>query len=95
MRITVHTILGLRRALGQKQTEIDLPEGATLDDLFSYMKEKWGEPLAAQLFDPETGKVLPQLQILVNGQAIHSLAGIKTLLKEGDEVRLLPLISGG
>jgi len=95
MKIIVHTILGLRKALGQKKTEIDLSEGAVLEDLFSSMKEKWGEKLHTHLFDPETGEVLSHLRVMVNGQTIHFLQGMETPLKEDDEVLILPLISGG
>jgi molybdopterin converting factor small subunit len=95
MKITVHTILGLRQALGQKKTEIDLPEGTPLEDLFSYMKEKWGSKLNTHLFDPDSGAVLSHLRIMVNGQTIHFLQGMRTILKEDDEVLILPLISGG
>lgn len=95
MKITVHTILGLKQALGQKKTEIDLPEGSALEDLFSLMREKWGEKLFTHLFDPDSGEVLSYLRIMVNGQTIHFLQGMETLLQEGDEVLILPLISGG
>jgi MoaD family protein len=95
MKITVHTILGLRQALGQKKTEIDLPEGSALKDLFSLMKEKWGEKLFKHLYDPASGEVLAHLRIMVNGQTIQFLQGMETPLKEDDEVLILPLISGG
>jgi MoaD family protein len=95
MKIIVHTILELRKALGQKKTEIDLPEGLQLEGLFFYMKERWGEKLFTHLFDPDTGEVLAHLRIMVNGQTIHFLQGMKTPLNEGDEVLILPMISGG
>ena len=90
MKITVHTILGLKQVLGQRQTD-----GAILDDLFAYMKARWGEKLNTHLFDPDDGTVLPHLRIMVNGQAIHFLLGMQTPLKEDDIVLILPLISGG
>jgi molybdopterin converting factor small subunit len=95
MKITVHTILGLRQALGQKKTEIDLPEGSPLQDVFSLLKERWGSKLNIHLFDPDSGAVLSHLRIMVNGQTIHFLQGMQTILKEDDEVLILPLISGG
>ncbi len=95
MKVIVHTILGLKQVLGQKRTEIVLPDESVLEDLFSHMKERWGEKLHAHLFDPDTGEVLSHLRILVNGQTIHFLQGMKTQLKEDDEVVILPLISGG
>ncbi len=95
MRITIHTILGLMQVIGQKQTEIELPQGATMEDLITHMKEKWGEKLSPHLIDPRNGAIVPHMRVMVNGQTIHFLKGMETLLKEGDEVLFLPMISGG
>ena len=95
MKIIIHSILGISKALGQKHTGIDLPPQSTVEDVFSYMKERWGEVLAPHLFDAASGEVHSHLRIMVNGQEIHFLQGMGTLLKEGDEVLILPLISGG
>ena len=59
------------------------------------MKERWGDKLYPHLFDPENDTVHPHVRIMVNGQTIQYLQGMKTLLKEGDEVLILPLASGG
>jgi sulfur-carrier protein len=95
MKITLHTILGLKQVIGQKQTEIDLPHGSKLEDLFAFMKQRWGDKLSPHLFDPVSGEVLSHMRIMVNGQTIHFLQGMETPLKEGDEVAILPMISGG
>lgn len=95
MKVTLHTILGLKQAIGQRLTEIDLPRGATVEDVVAYLIERGGEKLAAQLVDPNSGAVLPYVRIMVNGQAIQFLEGMKTQLQEGDEVLILPPVSGG
>ena len=59
------------------------------------MKERWRDELYSHLFDPENDTVYPQVRIMVNGQTIQYLQGMKTVLKEGDEVLILPLVSGG
>ncbi|MBI4790533.1 MAG: MoaD family protein [Chloroflexi bacterium] len=95
MKITLHTILGLKDIVGQSRTEIDLPQGTTVADFLTFVTERWGDNLSARLFDPDSGAVLPYVQIMVNGQTIHYLEGIKTPLKDGDEVLILPPVSGG
>ena len=95
MRITLHTILGLKEVIGQRLTEIDLAHGSTVEDFLTYMKERWGDKLSARLFEPESGAVLPYVRIMVNGQTIQFLEGMETPLKEGDEVLILPHVSGG
>ena len=91
----LHTILGLKQVTGQRLTEIDLPHGSTVDDFLIYLKERWGDQLSARLFDPDSSAVLPYVRIMVNGQTIQFLKGVETPLREGDEVLILPPVSGG
>jgi molybdopterin synthase sulfur carrier subunit len=95
MKITLHTIMGLKDIIGQRLTEIDLPHGSTIADFLAYMRERWGDRLSTILFDPASGDVLPHVRIMVNGQTINYLKGMETLLVEGDEVLILPPVSGG
>ena len=95
MKVTLHTILGIKEVVGQRLTEIELPQGATVEGLLTYMRARWGERLSTRLFHPESGAVLPYVRIMVNGQAIEFLKGMETPLKEGDEVLMLPPASGG
>jgi sulfur-carrier protein len=95
MKVTLHTILGIKQAIGQKFTEIDLPQGSTVEDFISYMKERWRDKLYTHVFNPEDDTLHPHVRIMINGQTIQYLQGMKTPLKEGDEVLILPLASGG
>jgi sulfur-carrier protein len=95
MKVILHTILGLKQAIGQRQTEIELPDGSTVDGLYSYMMRRWGDKLSPHLLDPSSGAVLPHIRIMVNGQTVQFLQGMETPLHEGDEVLFLPLVSGG
>jgi len=95
MKIILHTILGIKDAIGQRLTEVDLPYGSKVADLIIYMRERWGSRLSSRLLSPTSGNVLPHVRIMVNGQAISFLEGMETPLKEGDEVLVLPPVSGG
>ncbi|MDI7277969.1 MAG: MoaD/ThiS family protein [Anaerolineae bacterium] len=95
MKVTLHTILELKQIVGQRRTEIDLPPGATVEDFLACLRERWGDRLSAHLFDPESGAVLPHMRIMVNGRTIQFLKGMETPLQEGDEVLILPPVSGG
>ena len=95
MKVTLHTILGIKDIVGQRLTEIELPTGSTIEDFLKYMKEKWGDELSTRLFHPDSVAVLPYVRIMVNGQTIEFLEGLETPLKEGDEVLILPPASGG
>ncbi len=95
MKVVLHTILGLKQVIGQRQTEIDLPDGSTVQDLLTYMMTTWGDRLSPHLLEPESGRLLPQVRVMVNGQTVQYLQGMGTPLKDGDEVLFLPLVSGG
>ena len=95
MKVTLHTILGIKDVVGQRLMEIELPDGSTIDGCLTYMRKRWGDALSAHLFDPETDAVLPYVQIMVNGQKIVFLQGMETPLKDDDEILILPPASGG
>jgi molybdopterin synthase sulfur carrier subunit len=43
----------------------------------------------------ETGDVHHHVNIYVNNEGIESLQGLQTLLKDGDEVSIIPALAGG
>lgn len=95
MIITLHTILGIKQAIGHRSLQIDFPEGSSVADFLAYMRKRWGERLYPHLFSPEDDSLNPHVRVLVNGQTIQYLQGMSTPLKEGDEVLILPPASGG
>ena len=95
MKVMLHTILGIKDVVGQRLTEIEIPEGSTIEGFLWYVRERWGEELSARLFHPDSVEVLPYVRIMVNGQSINFLEGMETPLKESDEVLILPPASGG
>jgi molybdopterin converting factor subunit 1 len=81
MRIHVKLFAVLRDRAGRSQLEIELPAGATVAD-----------GRARILADvPALGPSLGRVAFAVN----RSYAGVETVLREGDELALLPPVSGG
>jgi len=95
MKISLHTILGIKQVIGQGSIEIDLPQESTIADFLAYVKERWGDRLYPHLFDTVNDTLHPYVRIMVNGRMIQYLQGMNTPLKEGDEVLILPPASGG
>ena len=95
MRGTLHTILDPKRVIGERRTDIELPYGSTVEAFLTYLRREWGDNLSTHIFDPHSGAVLPYVRIMVNGQTIQFLEGLDTQLEEGDEVLILPPVSGG
>jgi len=95
IRIKIYTILTLKKILGQRELEVSLREGSTVKDLISWMIQTWGDPLSLQLFHPGTDRLLPQIRLMVNGRDIQFLKGVDTVLCDGDEFSILPILTGG
>jgi molybdopterin synthase catalytic subunit len=80
MRVSVRLFAGLRERAGGERVEVELPDGAVVEDL-----------LAAMAATP-VGELRPgQCVVAIN----RSYAGAREPVREGDEVALVPPVSGG
>jgi molybdopterin converting factor subunit 1 len=70
-----------REAVGKEEIEIDVKEEASISDLLDVLKKAL----------PKLGSLTETLIISVNKE----YASYDTILNEGDEVALLPPVSGG
>ena len=81
MRVAVKFFGSLREAVGAKELDVELPEGAMLSELRELLAER--HPALEQLGE--------RLAASVNLE----LAPLETALRDGDEVAFLPPVSGG
>lgn len=95
IRVKVHTISAITKIVGQRELEVSLPDGSTLQALISWMVETWGEKISNYLIQPESTSPLPHIRLMVNGQDIGFLNGMETVLGDGDEVLIIPPVAGG
>ncbi len=95
IQVRVYTILALKKILGQREFVVSLPPGSTVKDLLASLIDRWGEELSSHLFSPGSDSPLPHIRLMINGRSIEFLKGIDTVLHEGDEFLMLPLVSGG
>jgi len=80
MQLTILAFGITRDILGASELSIDLPDGATVDDLKKELAQQY----------PSFGK-LKALAIAVNSE----YAGAEQVLQERDEIALIPPVSGG
>lgn len=69
-------------------------EDATIGDLMRKLgseKQTFGETM----FDTKTGKLNGNVIIVLNDRLVDALNGLETNIKDGDTIKLLPVMAGG
>jgi molybdopterin converting factor subunit 1 len=82
--VTIRVLLfaGAREAAGRSRAEFPAPTSTTVGELADRLVREFG---------PDLDAVLPSCALWVNGEP----AGASTELRDGDEVAVLPPVSGG
>lgn len=93
--VKVRTILTLKTIMGSGEMELSFPEGSTLGQLISSLVNRCGVELADYLYEPHSKSLRPYIRLMVNGRDIAFLNRMETVLQSGDEVLILPPVSGG
>ena len=81
MRVRVLLFAGLREAVGSKDVDLEVADGASLGELLQRV----------EALHPVVERYRGRLLVAVNAERV----GLDTLLGDGDEVALLPPVSGG
>jgi len=76
---------------GQRVVELS---ASTLEDALRKLAERFGEGFAGRIFDA-SGRPRRFLNFYVNGRNARLLQQLETKLADGDEVHILPAVSGG
>jgi molybdopterin synthase sulfur carrier subunit len=93
MPVHVHLPGALRHYAGGSG-RVDLAAGAaTVAELLETLGGTY--PGVRQRVVDELGALRPHVNVFVNGENIRYLSGAATQLRDGDEVWLLPAVSGG
>jgi len=93
-KVTVRFFTTLREITGKKEEQIEFSKATTVGALLKQLPKKHGKEFNDYVCD-ELGSVRGHLHFLVNGQSITALHGLRTKLKEGDQVAILPPVGGG
>jgi MoaD family protein len=94
MVIIVKLIGALRHLSGKKQLDIDYQHGLSINKLIRQMSREFSG-LKNLFSDQELNDSRSNALILVNGVEISALRGLKTELKDGDEIVFVPVVHGG
>lgn len=95
MNVKVRTILALKKIIGSGEVDLTIPEGSTLEEVIATLVNRAGDELTSQLYEPKSNTLRPYIRLMVNGRDIAFLNRMETVLQNGDEVLILPPVSGG
>jgi MoaD family protein len=92
VKVKVKMLGHLATSLGN-ETIVEFENKTTIGDLLSMLNKKNLTVQKEALF--RFDRTEPELTILLNGQNIQTLDGLKTTLKDRDLILLLPAVHGG
>ena len=95
MKVKVHYLGYIRNLLRQKEEEFQIEKDTSLSELLDKLAGIYGEPFKKEIFEPGLKDVKMGFVVTVNGILIGQLEGVETKLKEGDNIILMSLMSGG
>ena len=95
INVTVRSAMHIAEALGGRRIEVALGEKADLSVLFAYLSETYGDAFRERIYKKDGSIKNGFFSVLLNGRSIFALEGFNCALKEGDDVVILPAISGG
>ena len=77
---------------GQKTVAISLPEGALYGDLLNEIGNRFGNRFHERIWDSEGNTFKPGILIVGQGRDLDNR---KTPLQDGEEIKIIPILSGG
>ena len=85
----------LKLSYGQKELFSEFPGPGGVSVRKALMSVKASHPLIYQRLCDSNGNLRESFTVFVNGEHIRYRNGMETVLEEGDEIYIVPLITGG
>jgi molybdopterin synthase sulfur carrier subunit len=95
MKIKVHYLGLVKTYTNKTQDDITLADNAKLSDLMNKMATEFGKQFTADIYEPGEADLKTMFTVMINGVVSGQLGGLDAKLKEGDNVILMPLMTGG
>jgi len=95
MMVKVHYVGLVRSATNTGQDEIELEDGASLSQLLDKLAGTYGKPFKRDIYEPGMHELKVNFVATVNGLLMDQLNGVGTRLKNGDNITLMSLMTGG
>ena len=93
MRVLFKSFGPIRKLLGKKVIDVEVPEGSTVRDVVDTVVKQSGEDLTKLIMDKD--RISGNLIVILNRKDVDTLGGIDIIVSEGDEIAILPHVQGG
>jgi len=97
LQVSVRFFTTLREVTGEREETIEFTEASTvtLEDVLQKLAKKHGKDFTEYVYDRRTNEPKGYLQFLINGKSITPAKGLKTKLRDGDVLAIIPPVGGG
>ena len=97
MRIKIKLAGSLARFAGLKEFEMSFTGTVNLGRLIRDLAEKFGREFKEAILDPKTELPSSSVVILINGVSLigGEAPPLESIIKDGDEVMIAPVLNGG
>ncbi len=95
MKIKIQYLGLVKTYTNKTQDEITLEIDATLSDLLNKLAREFCKQFSQDIYEQGAKDLKPMFTVMVNGIVMGQLNGVETKLKDGDNVILMPLMTGG
>jgi len=95
MQVKVHYISLVKSYTNKSQEEITLAEDASMAELLNQIANIYGKQFREEVYDPIKKEMKSTFVAMVNGVLMDQLKGTNTPLKNGDNIILMSLMTGG
>jgi MoaD family protein len=90
-KVKLRLLATLATAIGRNEVET---EASSLNEALYALTAEYGDKFKTKIFDA-TGNLKRQIKIYVNGKDIRFINHLDTSLKDGDDVLIIPAVTGG
>jgi len=95
MKVTVRFFPSLRTITNTDKLEVELPEGAGVNDLVDKLSRKFGRKFLEALYISELGVTNPYTSVIIDGKTVILTKSKNYKLKNNSVVSFLAPIGGG
>lgn len=96
MKVRLEYLGHIKNVTGnRREEEVEVSDDSTIADLLTMLCEEYGDAFKKAVYERGSLDVKSNFLATVNGYLLNQLDGVKTKLKEGDRVILMPVVSGG